>query len=222
MPAKKSEINSGSKKLEPELNKLVDNFSSDSSNGADENEHTVEKTNESIPSKIPDVFGKKDDDDSDSSGSEFDGNFNFEKFNNDDSDNSDGDGSDDDDNPFESAKKLVANESSRAEKRKISQEKVRRDAEIANQKRLKEAADKRDLLIQQRKRDEEEEARIEEEKRKEAEEARQKARDELRKERDNTRQECDLNEERDIMKEYEFNYGGGNSGSNSPSSDFGF
>lgn len=168
--------------------------------------------------KEADVFAAPDDSDSDS---DSDGEiiFNPNNFPKNPSEANHDDDSDDDssvEDPFASAKKMYQNDQIRAEKRNKIEEKRQKDADDARKKRAEEI-----VVIQ-------EQARIlkkQEEEQKEKEileeaEKKEKAREELRKAREFD-QEVDLDEQRKFMDECYDDCGGG-SGSNSPSSDFGF
>jgi len=88
--------------------------------------------------------------------------------------------------------------------------------------RLVDAAARGDEIRAQRIEDEANEARLREQQEKDAEDARKAARDAARAQVQAVEQTVDLDAQRDIMKQYEQNFLDKESGSASPSSDFGF
>lgn len=124
--------------------------------------------------------------------------------------------SDDENNPFKAAQQEERKKKNQAEERKKAEDNMQKKAEESRKKHAEELTLKKKQAMEQKK---QEEKRLEKEKQEEEEE-REKERERLRNAR-NITQEVDLDADRDFMRECYDNYGGG-SGSNSPSSDFGF
>lgn len=96
------------------------------------------------------------------------------------------------------------------------------EAENAKKQRLEDAAARGEEIKALRAEEEAKEAELREQQEKEAEEARKAAREAARAQVQSVEQTVDLDAQRDIMKQYEQSFSGGDYGSASPSSDFGF
>ena len=106
--------------------------------------------------------------------------------------------------------------------RKAREEKMRAEAELAKNQRLADAAARGEEVRAQREEVAANEARQRERKEKEALEKKKAARDAERAKLLAVKQEVDLEEQRDVMRQFESNYMGDEADGASPSSDFGF
>jgi hypothetical protein len=130
---------------------------------------------------------------------------------------------DDDDDLWGAARENAAANKARDDARKALEEKILAEAEIAKNQRLADAAARGEEIRAQREEENEEKARLEEQQRQETEDAAIAAREAQRAEISGIKQTVDLDEQRDIMKQYEQSFlDENNGGGASPSSDFGF
>jgi hypothetical protein len=130
---------------------------------------------------------------------------------------------DDEDDLWGAARENAAANKARDDARKALEEKILAEAEIAKNQRLADAAARGEEIRAQREEENEEKARLEEQQRQEAEDAAMAAREAQRAEISGIKQTVDLDEQRDIMKQYEQSFlDEENGGGASPSSDFGF
>ncbi|KAL7570429.1 hypothetical protein ACA910_017261 [Epithemia clementina (nom. ined.)] len=134
--------------------------------------------------------------------------------------NSEKDG--DDDDAWGAAREAAAARKVREAERKLREKKIEIEAEKAKDQRLADAAARGEEIRAQRAEEEAKEAELREQQEREAEEARKAAREAARAQVQSVEQTVDLDAQRDIMKQYEQSYAGGDYGSASPSSDFGF
>ena len=99
---------------------------------------------------------------------------------------------------------------------------MKAEAEMQKNQRMADAAARGEEIKAQRMEEEEKEARLREQQEKEAEEKRNEVRAATRAKTQSVEQEVDLDEQRDIMRQYEQSFLDKELGSASPSSDFGF
>jgi hypothetical protein len=125
-----------------------------------------------------------------------------------------------DDADWGAAREQAEVSKAREAERKAREEKLHAEAELAKNQRLADAAARGEEVRAQREEEAANEARMREQKEKEAEEKKKAARDAARAELAGVTQTVDLDEQRNIMKQFETNYTEADGAS--PSSDFGF
>jgi hypothetical protein len=130
---------------------------------------------------------------------------------------------DDEDDLWGETRKIAAANKARDDARRALEEKILAEAELAKSQRLADAAQRGEEIRAQREEENEEKARLEEQQRQEAEDAAVKAREAQRAETSGIKRTVYLDEQNDIMKQYEQSFlDKENGGGASPSSDFGF
>ena len=127
-----------------------------------------------------------------------------------------------DDDDWGAAREQAEVAKARDAERKAREEKMRAEAEQANNQRRADEALRGEEARAQREEEAVNEAKLHEQKKKEALEKKQAARDAERVKLQAVEQTVDLDEQRDIMKQFENNYMGDEADGASPSSDFGF
>ena len=170
-----------------------------------------------LSSELDDDEDEKDDDDNDFDFGTKATSWNISKPS---TENSELDGEEDD--AWGAAREAAAAGKVRDAERKLREKKIEIEAEKAKDQRLADAAARGEEIRAQRAEEEAKEAELREQQEKEAEEARKAAREAARAQVQSVEQTVDLDAQRDIMKQYEQSYAGGDYGSASPSSDFGF
>lgn len=127
-----------------------------------------------------------------------------------------------DDDDWGAAREQAEVARARDAERKAREDKMRAEAELAKNQRLADAAARGEEVRAQREEVAAKEARLREQKEKDALEKKKAARDAELKKIQAVKRTVDMDEQRDIMKQFESNFMGDEADGASPSSDYGF